>query len=75
MACAHPSKDMYLDNSLDHQEPSEVLHNKTFGNYYMYMKKFTVQHHLESTSTSYIPPGMSQITGPWLENIQYGMLQ
>ena len=35
MAHTHPSKDMHLDNSLDHQEPSEVLHNNAFGNNYI----------------------------------------
>ena len=54
MTCAHPSKDMHLDNSLNHQEPSEVFHNNAFRNCYIYLRKFTVQHHLESTSTSYI---------------------
>ena len=32
MAHAHPSKDMHLDSSLDHQEPSEALHNNTWRN-------------------------------------------
>ena len=31
MACTCPSKDTSLDDSLDHQEPSEVLHNNAFG--------------------------------------------
>ena len=30
MACNGPSNDMHLDSSLDHQEPSEVLHNNAF---------------------------------------------
>ena len=51
---AHPSKDTHLDSSLDHQEPSEVLQNYAFTKYYIYLKKFSVYHHIESTSPSYI---------------------
>ena len=52
MAHAHPSKDTCLDNSWDHQELSEVIHNNAFGNYYIYWKKFSLQHHFESASTN-----------------------
>ena len=44
----------HLDNSLDHQEPSTALHNNAFRNYYIYLKKFSVQHHIEPASTTYI---------------------
>ena len=33
MAGTHPSKVTHLDGSLDHQEPSEALHNNAFGNF------------------------------------------
>ena len=49
MACNHPPKDMHLDNSLDHQEPHEVLHNNAFGNYYIYIPE-----EIHSTALSWI---------------------
>ena len=54
MAHAHPSKDVHLDSSLDPQQSSEALHNNALGNYYIYLKKFSVQHHIEHTSMTYI---------------------
>ena len=72
MACTSPSKDMCPNSSLDHQDPSKLFHNDAFGHYYICLKKFSVPHHFDSTSTYYHE---CQIIGLWLENIQYGTSQ
>ena len=51
MARACPSKDMHPNSSLDHQVQSKLFHNNAIRNYYIYLKKFSVQHHFDSMST------------------------
>ena len=59
---------MHPNSSLDHQDPSKLFHNNAFGNYYICLKKFSVQHHFDSTSTYH-----HDVTDYWLMAREYSV--
>ena len=47
MAHTHASKDMHIHiGILDHHNPFQPFHNDTFGYYYIWQHKVSIQHHL-----------------------------